>query len=113
MSGRSKFSSVLIVATALVGGARSHGLAQQPLVIPRERVLSLNMLIDPEPIVVASASGGPGAVWRREVRSRFPQGGGFDGMRVHVLLDTPVGDGFAIVVLDAAGSEIDSVRGSS
>ena len=34
-------------------------------------------------------------------------------MRVHVVLDAPAGEGLSLVVLDAAGTEIDSVRGTT
>jgi hypothetical protein len=115
MSAPFNSSKALLAATTLLLIVVARVGAQAPsLAIPRERVLALNMLIDPEPIiVVAPATAGTGVAWRQEVRSRFTQGGGFDGVRVHVLLDSSVGEGFSLVVTDAGGTVLDSMRGSA
>jgi len=76
-------------------------------------VLAIDMRIDPQAIVAAGGTGPAGLAWRTPIRTRFPQGGGMDGIRVHVVLDAALGAGQTLRVLDAAGSVIDAVSGNA
>lgn len=103
---------VIGAAAALTANAWTSG-AQAPLQVIRERVLSIDMRIDPKPIAVQTGTTGPaGVAWRVDVKTRSPQGGGMDDIRVHVVLDAPLGAGRTLRVLDASGTVVDEFRGT-
>lgn len=104
-----RFASLLVLALIAVDGARSP--AQDALVIVRERTFSYDMRVAPETLQVAPASGAPGVAWRQEVRSRFLQGGGRDGIRVEVRFDRAPAAGDSLRVLDQAGREVEVLTG--
>src|SRR5829696_5992064 len=107
-----RFASAAMMAFALMfAGWPAYG--QAPLRVVRERVLAIDMRIDPQAIVAAGGTGPAGLAWRTPIRTRFPQGGGMDGIRVHVVLDAALGAGQTLRVLDAAGSVIDAVSGNA
>jgi len=83
-------------------------MAQPVLELARERIFSFDMAIDPQALAVAATTGPAGEAWSTLVRSRFPQGGTFDGIRVRVVFDAPVTAG-RLRVLDEAGVEVDAV----
>ena len=87
--------------------------AQEALQVPRERIFSFDMLIDPEPTLAPPSSGAAGVAWRAAVRSRFPQGGDIDGIRLHVALERPLAGGERVRVLDAAGREVEVIDAAS
>jgi len=103
-------AAALAVALCAASGAAD---AQEALQIPRERVFSFDMLIDPEAVLAPPSTGPAGVAWRAEVRSRFPQGGALDGIRVHVALDRPLASGETVRVLDGGGGEIELFSGAS
>ena len=110
MSARFNNRLALVLAACL---SSAPMLAQEQLQIPRERVFSFDMLIDPVSQVVPGNTGGAGVAWTATVRSRFLQGGGLDGIRIHVRLDSPLAVGQRLRVLDASGTEVDDISGSS
>ena len=99
-------SSAAALLMALAAGATSP---QEPLRIVRERTFSLDMLIDPQPNTVSGTAGAAGVAWRTDVRSRFPQGGGLDGIRVDVRFDERPGPEHTLRFVDAAGRELEAV----
>lgn len=99
---------VWAMAALLVPAAAA---AQPVLEIPRERIFSFDMAIDPQSIQVAPATGPEGVAWSTELRSRFPQGGALDGIRVRVVFAAPVTAG-RLRVLDGTGTEVDAVSPS-
>lgn len=105
-----RFSKALAPALIAAMGTPAPGV-QAPLLIDRERVLSLDMRIDPQTVAVAATTGPAGVVWRQEIRTRFPQGPGLDGIRVQVRLHEPPAADWSLRVLDAAGRPIDRVAG--
>ena len=102
-----------VVALAVLLAASAAARAQAPLEIPRERVFSFDMLIDPEQVVALPSAGPPGVAWRAEVRSRFPQGGARDGIRVHVELDRPLTASESVRVLDGDGRDVEVFTSAS
>jgi hypothetical protein len=111
MSGRSNSAPFLLLLLVLLAPAPLS--AQAPLQLIRERIFSFDMRIDPQPVAVAANTGAAGVAWRADIVSRFPQGGGLNGIRVHVLLDAPLAAGQTLRVLDRAGAVVDQVSGSA
>jgi hypothetical protein len=99
-----------VVVLCLTSGAAR---ALEALQVPRERIFSFDMLIDPEPTLAPPSSGAAGVAWRAEVRSRFPQGGDMDGIRLRVALDRPLAGGETVRVLDAAGRQVEVISAAS
>ena len=109
MWARRRSGVVGLLAVLLVPAAVA---AQPVLELPRERIFSFDMVVDPQSLPVAATSGPAGVAWSTVVRSRFPQGGTFDGIRVRVVFAAPVTEG-RLRVLDGAGADVESVVASA
>lgn len=103
MSGLPSNAALAALGLLWAGGV---AVAQPALQLPRERIVSFDMAIDPQTVTAAPAPGASG--WSVGVRSRFPQGGALDGIRVHVVFAAPVTSG-RLRVLDGVAGEVDAV----
>jgi hypothetical protein len=100
-----RFASFIVMAS--MAAAAGRGPAQDALLIVRERTFSYDMRLAPEALTAAPAAGGPGVAWRQEVRSRFLQGAGRDGIRVEVTFDGMPAAADTLRVLDQDAREIE------